>query len=68
MNGGGDASEDECVNPAHGRVTSGAGERIVMKESLVCFFFFFFRNYNSCTLITVVAQRAEENVYDVDCE
>lgn len=41
VNGGGDASEDECVNPAHGRVTSGAGERMVMKESLVCLFSFF---------------------------
>ena len=65
VNGGGDASEDECVNPVHGRVTSSAGEWVVMKACLVCLSF---RHYNSCTLLTVVAQRAEGNVYHIDCE
>ena len=65
VNGGGDATEDECVNLVHGRVTSSAGEWIVMKECLVCLFF---RNFDSCTLLTGVAQRAEGNVYHIDCE
>ena len=65
MSFGGGASEDQCVNAVDGRVTSSTEKRTVTEECLVCLLF---RNYDSCTLITVVAQRGEGNVYHVDCE